>query len=354
MQCRPRTGACRADNQVETSMKKILSVLSLCTAVASSNALAQQPVVLKLASFEPATAPITGGVLVPWAEAVSRASGGTLKIEIFPGGTLGRNPLQQLKLVQDGVADITWTVPGYTPGRFDDTEVAELPFLVNTALEGSLAMTRLHQKGMLAGFDDLKLLLIGTVPANNLHARTPVRTLADLKGKRVRAGSSQIAKLVEHIGAVPVQIGAPQVADSLAKGVIDASLNEWNFVSTFKIDQVVPHHLVLPMGTVAVMVPMLKSKFDALPPQAREALEKYSGEALARRFGEVVDRTNDATRERVAASGKNTVTVPDAGEREAWRKEVAAVSEAWRNARPRNQELYRAFSTEIENVRAGR
>ena len=137
---------------------RIAAVAGILLLALATGAFAQ-PVTLKLASFEPPQAPITGGVLTPWANEVSAASGGTLKIDIYPGGTLGRSPLQQLKLVQDGVADITWTVPGYTPGRFDDTQVAELPFLVTDATSGSLAMTGLHKQGMLRGFDDIKLLL---------------------------------------------------------------------------------------------------------------------------------------------------------------------------------------------------
>lgn len=328
-------------------------IVLLLGAVLSMGA-AAQPVTLKFASFEPPQAPITGSVFMPWAEEVSKASGGALKIEVFPGGVLGRSPLQQLKLVQDGVADLTWTVPGYTPGRFDDCEVAELPFLINTATEGTLAMSRLHAKGMLAGFDDIKLMLIGTVPANNVHSRTPVKTLADLKGKRLRIGSSQIAKLAEALGAVPVQIGGNQVAESLSRGVIDGSLNEWNFVATFKIDEVVSHHLVAPMGTVAVMVPMLKSRYDALSPQAKAALDKLSGDALARRFGGVVDKAGDATRERVSKSGKNTVTVLQGAEVEAWRKAVEPVSATWRQAKPKNEQLYQAMSAELANVRAGK
>ena len=335
-------------------MKLIRPFLAaLAAGLACSAALAQQTVVLKLASFEPATAPITGNVLTPWAEAVSRDSGGTLRIDIFPGGTLGRNPLQQLKLVQDGVADITWTVPGYTPGRFDDAEVAELPFVVDNASEGSMAMTRLHQKGKLAGFDEFKLLLIGTVPPVNLHGRFPMGSVADLKGKRIRSASSQMAKLVEFVGGVPVQLGAPQVADALSKGVVEGTLNEWNFVATFKIDQVANHHLALPMGALTVIVPMLKSRFDALPPQAKAALEKHSGEALARRFGEAVDRVNMATFERVKASGKNTVTVPAGADRQAWQSAVAPVTDAWRKAKPGNDALYQSFIDEVKRARSG-
>ena len=329
----------------------MLRAFALAIAAAASAAASAQPVTLKFASFEPPQAPITGSVFTPWAKEVSAASGGTLKIDIYPGGTLGRNPLQQLKLVQDGVADLTWTVPGYTPGRFDDTQVAELPFLVTDATSGSLAMTKLHQQGLLRGFDDLKLLLIGTVPANNVHSREPVKSLADLKGRKIRAGSSQIAKLVETLGAVPVQLGAPQVAESLARGVIDASLNEWNFVATFKIDEVVRNHTVLPMGTVAVMVPMMKAKYDALPAQAKAALDQHTGEALARRFGAVVDKTNDATRERVTRSGKNSVVVLPPAEQQAWRAAVQPVTDAWRKSSAQNEKIYQAFTEALKQAR---
>lgn len=331
-----------------------IRAIAATLALAFTASASAQTVTLKLASFEPPQAPITGSVLTPWAEEVTKASGGALKIEVFAGGVLGRSPLQQLKLVQDGVADLTWTVPGYTPGRFDDCEVAELPFLVNTATEGSLAMTRLHGKGMLAGFDELKLLLIGMVPANNIHSRAPVKTLADLKGKRLRIGSSQIGKLAEALGAVPVQIGGNQVAESLSRGVIDGTLNEWNFVATFRIDEVASHHLVAPMGAVAVMVPMLKSRYDALPPQGKAALDKLSGEALARRFGAVVDKANEATRARVSKSGKNTVVVLQGAELEAWRKAAAPVTAAWRAAKPKNEQLYQAMTAELATARAGK
>jgi len=329
-------------------------VRALLAAALAMPAAAQQPVKLKFASFEPPQAPITGKVLTPWAQDMSKASNGTLEIEMFAGGQLGRNPLQQLKLVEDGIADLTWTVPGYTPGRFDDVEVTELPFLVRTAREGSLALTRMYQKGQLAGFDDFKLLLIGTVPANNIHSTFPITSVADLKGKRIRTGSSQLAKLVESLGAAPVQLGAPQVAESLAKGVIDGTLNEWNFVATFKLDQVASHHFALPMGTVAVMVPMLKSKYDALPRAAKAALDRYSGEALAARFAEVVDGVNDATRERVAKSPRNKVVFPSAAEEEQWRKATQALVDNWRKARARNEAIYSAFVQEVAAVRAGK
>lgn len=311
-----------------------------------------EPVRLRFASFEPPQAPITGKVFTPWAEAVNADSQGTLNIEIFAGGQLGRNPLQQLKLVEDGIADLTWGIPGYTPGRFADVEVVELPFVVDTAREGSVALTRMHRRGELKGFEKFKLLLIGIVPANNLHGSFPIKSVDDLKGKRIRTGSAQLARTIQSLGGAPVQVGAPQVAESLSKGVIDGTLGEWNFIATFKIDQIVNHHLVMPMGALAVFVPMLQSRFDALPEQAKAALEKHSGMALAERFAGVVDSNNEAVRQRVQASGKNKVVVPDAGTVAQWQQATAGITDAWRKADPRNDGLYAGFVKEVAAVRA--
>ncbi|MBL8386406.1 MAG: TRAP transporter substrate-binding protein [Burkholderiales bacterium] len=313
-----------------------------------------QPVTLKFASFEPPQAPFTARVFTAWAQDVTQASNGALKIEMYAGGTLGRNPLQQFKLVQDGVADMAWTVPGYTPGRFDDTEVVELPFITRNAAEASLALTRLAARNELVGFADLKLLLIGAVPPVSLHAKTPLKALADLKGKRMRVGSSIGGRIAEALGMTPVIIGAPNTAEAIAKGVVDGTLAEWNFVGTFKIDEVAPHHLAVPLGGTAVMVPMLKSRYDALPPAARAALDRYSGEAFAKRFGEMADALNNGTMERVAKQPRNTVTRADAATAEEFRKAVDGVTAAWRAQKPRNEHVYKVLQAELARIRGGK
>jgi TRAP-type C4-dicarboxylate transport system substrate-binding protein len=319
-----------------------------------SSALAQQTVTLKFASFEPPQAPFTARAFATWAEDVSKASNGTLKIEMFAGGTLGRNPLQQFKLVQDGVADIAWTVPGYTPGRFDDTEVVELPFIVNNSTEGSLALTRMLAKDQLVGFADLKVLMLGNVPPVSLHGKFPIRTLADLKGKRMRTGSSVGGKITEAMGAVPVLMGAPQTAEAISKGVVDGTLAEWNFVATFKIDEVAQHHMLLPLGGTAVMVPMLKKRYELLPPAARAAIDKFSGEAFARRFAAVGDAQMTAVPAAIDQKGKNTIVRPDAATQDAFKKAVQPVTDEWRKAKPRNERVYQAFVAELAQVRAGK
>lgn len=324
---------------------------ALCAGLSAAVALAQ-PVVLKFASFEPPTAPFTSRVFMPWAEDVTKASNGALRIEVFAGGTLGRNPLQQLKLVQDGVADLAWTAAGYTPGRFDDTEVSELPFLINSSLEGSVALTRLVARGELVGFADLKMLLVGVVPPVHLHGKFPLKTLADLKGKRMRIGSSMGGQIVEAMGAVPVLIGGPAAAEALSKGVVDGILCEWNFVQTFKIDEVTQHHLAMPLGGTTVIIPMTKKRFESLPAAGKAAIEKFSGEAFARRFAAIGDTSNTTNLERVSTLPKHTVIQADATVQTEFRKALDPITEKWRKTKPRNEYVYQAMIVEIAKVRA--
>ncbi len=317
-------------------------------------AVVAQPVLLKFASFESPTAPFTARVFIPWAEEVTQASNGILKIEVYPGGTLGRNPLQQFKLVQDGVADMAWTAAGYTPGRFDDTEVSELPSLIQSSLEGSVALTRLVARSELVGFADLKMLFIGVVPPVHLHSKSPLKTIADLKGKRMRIGSAMGSQIVEALGSVPVLIGGPNAAEALAKGVVDGIMCEWNFMQTFKIDEVTQHHLAVPLGGTTVMVPMTKARFDALPAAGKAALERLNGEAFARRFAAVGDRSNATNLERISAMPKHTVTRADETLQAEFRKTLLPVTEKWRKAKPRNEIVYQAMLAEVEKVRAGK
>ena len=96
-------------------------------ALASSAASAQQ-ITLRLHGFLPAPAPIPKDFLAPWAKKVEADSKGRIKIELYPSMQLGGTPAQLYDQLKDGVIDLTWVPPGYTPGRFPKSETFELPF----------------------------------------------------------------------------------------------------------------------------------------------------------------------------------------------------------------------------------
>lgn len=311
------------------------------------------PVKLKFTSFEPPMAAITSRVLTPLAKDISAASGGTLQIDMFAGGTLGRNPLQQLKLVTDGVADLGWIVLPYTPGRFDDTEIVGLPFLTVNSTEASVVLQRLYASGALVGFEGLKMLAVAATPPVAIHANQAIRMPADLKGKRVRVSGDHLMRVVEALGGAPVQVGGGQIAEALSRGVVDMTLNNWGFVGDFKIDEVSSQHLDIPLGAVAVGVVMKKERYDALPAQARTAIDKFSGESLARKLGDVFDRVEREVRDRVAKSGKNTVVGPSPADLAEWKRVIEPVNESWRRAKPRNERIHDSFVDQLKRVRSG-
>lgn len=309
---------------------------------------------LRFSSFEPPTAWITSRVLVPWSEDVTKAAGGALKIDVFPGGALGKNPAQQLKLVLDGVADIAWIVLGLTPGRFDDTDVVALPFLTRNAAESSLALWRMYARGEFGGFDDLKVLGLVATPPAKIHGTVAVKSVEDIKGKRIRANGDHLVRIIEQLGGVPVSMSGGQVAESISRGLLDLALANFGFVGDFKVNEVSNEHLVIPMGATACMVTMRKDKFEALPEAARKAIDAISGEALSKRLGEEWDKQEAEFSERIAKSGKNNVRTPDAAELAKWQAAVEPMNAAWRKAKPKNEQLYQSMTAELAKIRGGK
>src|SRR5690242_12132405 len=107
---------------METCMK--LNQLIRCLAVAAilPGAAQAQEVVLKVAHFVPPTAPGHTKFVSPWCDKVAAESQGRIKCQVHPAMQLGGTPQQLLTQVRDGVADVVWTLPGYTPGRFPVSE----------------------------------------------------------------------------------------------------------------------------------------------------------------------------------------------------------------------------------------
>ena len=115
--------------------------------------LAQQPSKLRFASFIPDGISTTG-VFMPFIESVNKQSKGTLQIEFFGNGALGRNPMQQPQMVLDGVADLAWVILPQTRGRFRETEVLELPTLFKDVTDCTSVASRLQVRNKFGGFDD--------------------------------------------------------------------------------------------------------------------------------------------------------------------------------------------------------
>ncbi|MDP3319778.1 MAG: C4-dicarboxylate ABC transporter, partial [Bosea sp. (in: a-proteobacteria)] len=146
-----------------------------------------QEVTLKMHHFLPPVAVGHARFLKPWADKVAAESNGRIKIDIFPSMQLGGTPPQLFDQARDGVADLVWTLPGYTPGRFTGLEAFELPFVANKrALVNSLALTDYAQQNLAAELKDVHPICLWTHDHGLIHANKQVRTMEDLKGLKLR------------------------------------------------------------------------------------------------------------------------------------------------------------------------
>ncbi|RVT50944.1 TRAP transporter substrate-binding protein [Rubrivivax albus] len=324
-----------------------LAGLALTLGLLSSVASATE---LRFSSFEPPVAFLTKNVFPEWGRRVAEATNNEVTVKMFPGGTLGRSPAQQLQLVADGVADVAFIVAGYNPGVFPGVTVGELPYTVTSAKAGSVALWKMYEQGLLDGdFAKYKIIGLFTTSPQGVASKGKIASPADMKGKKFRASSPNLLTAIEKMGAVAVGgITAANLAESVSRGVIDGSFNEWNAIKSFRLMETVDHVLEVPMGTSPLMVVMNKAKYDGLSAAAKAGIDKVSGAAFSAYFGEQFDEQNAAARAEAVKAGKITITTPDAATVEAWRAATRPAIDGWLAADPKRAKLLEAYNAAMK------
>ena len=302
-------------------------------AAISGNALAQE-VTLKISHFFPPTSNAHANILVPWTQRVEAASKGRIKFQIYPSMQLGGAPNQLFDQAKDGVADIVWTLPGYTPGRFPKSEVFELPLMVQSAEQASRAAWEYSQKHLLDEFKGVKLLSVHTHDAGLLHmVKKPVRTLEDLRGEKLRAPNRVANKMLAALGASPVSLPFTALQEGLSKGILDGLFITWEALPSTKINEVVKFHTEMPEGSPAlytsvIVIAMNEAKYKGLPAELRAILDKNSGMELAALIGRTWDQSAIAARQAEMGSGDKLLTL-DPKEYARWQEAGQRVTRDW-------------------------
>ena len=172
---------------------------------------------LSLAYFMGPKHPMNKAVFTPFAERLAEVSGGELTVKQFPGGALNSVPPKQYSILLDGVADIVFTLPGYTGEVFPMTNVINLPGLCSDSISCTAALQR--AKGTLETEYNAKILALwANSPPILLTKDKPVRTLEDLQGLILRVTSSGQVPFVKALGASPVGQPVSVINQNLANG----------------------------------------------------------------------------------------------------------------------------------------
>jgi TRAP-type C4-dicarboxylate transport system substrate-binding protein len=291
-------------------------VVALVIALAAFPApAAAQEVTLKLSHFVPPVAPPHATFLAPWAAKVEKASGGRLKIQIYPSMQLGGTPPQLIDQIRDGVVDIGWTLPGYTAGRFPRTEIIEVPFLHTNALGTTLAMQDYYDKYLREEYKDYHVILLHVHGGTLLHANKPIVKLEDYRGLKVRTANRAGGVYLRAVGANPVGSPVPEVPQMLSKGVIDGALLPYEIARPLKIHELVKYHSELGgpqprLGTSVFLFAMNKKKYESLPPDLKKVIDDHSGRHIAAWAGQNWDDIEKPGKEAAQKAGNHFPVMP--------------------------------------------
>ncbi|THF47497.1 TRAP transporter substrate-binding protein [Allorhizobium terrae] len=291
-------------------------------------------VVLKLHQMLPPQATIPAKSLQPWADKVKAESGGRIEVELYPAMQLGGKPSDLVDQVKDGVVDLTWTLLGYTPGRYPKSEAFELPFVATNAEATSVAFYDYYEKHMKDELKDFHVLTVHTHGPGILHtiASKPITSLESMKGVKLRGTSKVINQMLEAMGATPIGMPVTAVPESLSKSVIDGTVVPWEVTPSIKIAELAPNHTSFSgkhgLYTATFLFAMNKDSYNALPDDLKKVIDNNSGRELARQFGRMMDE-GDARGKAIAEKAGNKLIVLDDAETARWKKAGEPVTANW-------------------------
>ncbi|WP_425088801.1 TRAP transporter substrate-binding protein [Stappia sp.] len=307
-----------------------LAAVALCVGIAPAFA---QEVTLRVHHFLPAPAPVPKNFITPWAEKVMKESDGRIKVEVYPSMQLGGGPPALFDQARDGVVDIVWTLPGYTPGRFPGTEAFELPFMPAKAEATSQAFWDFYEKYLTEEFKDVHPIALHVHGPGLLHVKGEgVSKLEDMKGLKLRGPTRQTNALLSALGATPVGMPVPAMPEALSKGVIDGTVVPWEVTTPLKVAELVGSHTDFegPRGlyTATFVFAMNKAKYDSLPADLKAVIDANSGREMSKWVGRVMDE-GDAPGIVAAEKAGNIIRKLPEDEVARWKAAAEPVVEAW-------------------------
>lgn len=262
----------------------LLSAVSSAIVLVFCGSAAGETTVIRFGNWVPMHHLMVQGIFQPWADAIEKESGGTLKIEIMKSA-LGR-PGTYFDLVRDGTLDAGWGVSGHNPGRFTMTQVMDLPFMSPDPWAGSAAAWLTYQKYGHQYREHTGVKVVGlythTPPCLNMRDE-PLKKVSDLERKKIRVGGNFTGRIISALGGTPVQLPPTEAQQAMARGVADGITFPLESIEFFKITPVIKAATMIPGGlyTDTFWVGFNEAKWDSLTDRQRDAILKHSGLGLS-------------------------------------------------------------------------
>lgn len=310
------------------------------------------PVKLKLSFFTSDRSIAYQMAVKPFVDAVNRDGKGLIEVDVYFSGALGRVQRELPQQVRSGVADIAFIVPGQNPEVFTDNVVVELPGLFHDVREATLTYTRLVAAGALAGYQDFVVIgAYGTAP-EIITSRKPLKSLADLKGQKIRVNNATEGKALAALGATPVPLAFNETSPAIASGAIDGATVTGAQLFDVGFGSLTTNHYLLVTGAGPLALVMNRKVFDGLPAEAKTLITKYSGEWTAQRYIQAYESFDKTVTAQIKVDPRRKVASPSPDDQASAQKAFAQIVDTWAAADPRHMQLLKLAETELAKIRA--
>jgi TRAP-type C4-dicarboxylate transport system substrate-binding protein len=270
--------------------------------------------------------------LAPWARKVEADSGGRIRIDIYPSMQLGGAPAQLFDQARDGLADIVWTVPSHTPGRFPKIEAFELPFVpASRALVSSKAIEDYAAANLADEFREVRPLCFSCRDRAVVHATRTLQGFEELRGLKLHVPNRLADEAVRALGGQAVAMPISQVLLALSGRVINGCLDAWDAAPGLKLYDVLKAHTDFAdaaLSTTTFVLAMNRGAYDRLPRPLKSVIDANSGQPAAGMAGAMWD-VEAAGAVALARERGDAVTVLPPKEVLRWRRATEPVIAAW-------------------------
>ena len=232
------------------------------------------------------------------AEIVEEKTGGKVKIQFFWSGSLG-GASELMELVQAGAVDIGSFVPTYHPAQWPLIGLTNsLPMvfwdpITAMAVQEYQINNNEYVKEEIAN-NGVKVLQIHGLEPYRLQCTSPVKTLEDLKGKRIRSFGDWPPYVLRELGAVPVNVTLTEMYEALQRGTLDCAYNSYENAGFMKLAEVAPYFSDISFGSIAAYSAFTGIQtWNSWPDNVKAVFEEAYTEAVAyeqSRFKELNDK----------------------------------------------------------------
>lgn len=207
-----------------------------------------------------------------WADRMEEQTDGLVTVETYPGATL-LDTGDIYPGVASGIVEVGLDAPSYDPSQFPVSSGAALPLGYDNAEEASAAFLQLLLEEEPEEFDGYHIVTAFTAEPAYIQTTTPVRTLDDLSGMTLRSPGGTHNDTVEALGAVPVGMAPPEIAENLGTGVLDGIVGSREQLQDFEFAEFLPYLTEVPLGPSASFVAVMDQEmFDNLDSETQDEI----------------------------------------------------------------------------------